>query len=176
MTGITFLLMQQDTPPQAPQIGLGFLIAATRRRLKQVVWARLQPFNLTPQQYWILMVIHQKGPQSLHALAQEVWMDDPTASRVVKLLCDRGILRSEADPAHGRRILIRPTQEGQRLLRDLDALTSELRGQLVEGLSPEEQGMVRGALSRMIQNLEALADQTPKARRPLARRLKVSNL
>ncbi|HEX9010734.1 MAG TPA: MarR family transcriptional regulator [Holophagaceae bacterium] len=140
------------------------------------MWARLLPFDLTPQQFWILMVLQQKGPQSLHALAQEVWMDDPTASRVVKLLCDRGILRSESDPAHGRRILIRPTQEGARLIRELEGLTEDIRAHLLEGLSPEEQAVVRNALNRMIHNLEQLADQTPKARRPLARRLKVSNL
>jgi DNA-binding MarR family transcriptional regulator len=168
--------MQQDSAPRPPQIGLGFLIAATRRRLKQVVWARLLPYNLTPQQFWVLMVLSQKGPQSLHALAQEVWMDDPTASRVVKGLCERGILRTEADPAHGRRILIRPTQEGEGLIRNLEALTDEIRGHLLGGLDPDELVVVRRALTQMIGNLEALADRTPKARRPLPRGLKVSNL
>src|SRR5512135_3806328 len=110
--GRTLLLMQEQPLTPLTKVGLGFLVAATRRRVKQVVWARLAPLGLTPQQYWIMLVINRKGPQSLHLLAKEVWMDDPTASRVVKALCDRGLLRSEPDPAHGRRILIRLTPEG----------------------------------------------------------------
>jgi DNA-binding MarR family transcriptional regulator len=166
--------MQQDASPLQP--GLGFLIAATRRRLKQVLWAKLAPFDLTPQQFWVLSVLQEKGPQSLHGLAQEVGMDDPTASRVVKLLCDRGILRSETDPAHGRRVLIRPATEGNRLLKALEPVIVELREQFRAGLSLEEQEAVRRALNRMVQNLEVLVEQAPRTRRLPNRRLRLGNL
>ena len=45
--------MQEQAPTPLTKISLGFLVAATRRRVKQVVWARLAPLGLTPQQYWV---------------------------------------------------------------------------------------------------------------------------
>lgn len=174
--------MQEETSHPLTQMGLGFLVAATRRRVKQVVWARLVPFGLTPQQFWVLLVLHRKGPQSLHPLAQEVWMDDPTASRVVKTLCDRGLIRSDPDPAHGRRILIRSTLEGTKVTRQLEAIATEIRERLVGGLSEEEQAIVHRGLAQMIVNMDALAEEGPQLRRPprpkgtAQDRAKVSNL
>ena len=168
--------MQQNDSAPVPPVGLGFLIAAARRRLKQVMWARLQPFHLTPQHVWVLMLLQQRGPLSLHALAREAWMDDPTASRVVKLLGGKGLLRSETDPTHGRRILIRLTSEGRHVLRQVETLSGEISEQLVAGVEPGDQQVFREALNRMILNLEALADQAPKAPRSPARRLKASSL
>lgn len=172
----TLLLMQEQTPTPLAKIGLGFLVAATRRRVKQVVWTRLAPLGLTPQQYWIMLVINRKGPQSLHLLAKEVWMDDPTASRVVKALCDRGLLQSGPDPAHGRRILIRLTPEGMGTARELEAISEEIRRRLSHGLSDEEEAALRRGLSRMIANMDSLAEELPRPSRMPQRRLKVGNL
>jgi DNA-binding MarR family transcriptional regulator len=168
--------MQEQTPTPLTKIGLGFLVAATRRRVKQVVWARLTPLGLTPQQFWIMIVLHRKGPHSLHALAQAVWMDDPTASRVVKTLCDRGLVRSDPDPAHGRRILIRPTLEGTKVSRQLETIAEEVRERLVGGLSEEDQLVLRRGLAQMITNMDALAEELPRPRRTSQRSPKVSNL
>ena len=169
--------MQQDATP-TPPLGLGYLIAAARRRLKHVMWARLQPLNLTPQHVWVLTLLQRQGPLSLHALAQEAWMDDPTASRVVKLLSGRGLLRTEPDPAHGRRIRIRLAPEGQRILRQIEVLNGEIGEHLLAGVSPGDQAVVREALNKMIANLESLAAlQVPKPPRLAARRrLQVGNL
>ena len=168
--------MQEQTPTPLTKISLGFLVAATRRRVKQVVWARLAPLGLTPQQYWVMLVINRKGPQSLHTLAREVWMDDPTASRVVKALCDRGLLHSDPDPAHGRRILIRLTPEGSGTARELEVISEDLRIRLAGGLSDEEQAVLRRGLTQMITNMDDLAGELPRPSRMPQRRLKVGNL
>jgi DNA-binding MarR family transcriptional regulator len=168
--------MQEQPLTPLPKIGLGFLVATTRRRVKQVVWVRLAPLGLTPQQYWVILVVNRKGPQSLHALAREVWMDDPTASRLVKALCDRGLLHSAPDPAHGRRILIRLTPEGTGTARELEAISEEIRVRLAGGLSDEEQAVVRRGLSQMIANMDSLAEELPRPARVPQRRLKVGNL
>ncbi|HEX9011120.1 MAG TPA: MarR family transcriptional regulator [Holophagaceae bacterium] len=168
--------MQEQTPTPLTKISLGFLVAATRRRVKQVVWARLAPLGLTPQQYWVMLVINRKGPQSLHALAREVWMDDPTASRVVKALCDRGLLHSDPDPAHGRRILIRLTPEGSGTARELEVISEEIRVRLAGGLTDEEQAVLRRGLTQMITNMDDLAGELPRPSRMPQRRLKVGNL
>jgi DNA-binding MarR family transcriptional regulator len=148
--------MQEHASDPLIDAGLGTLAAAVRRVLKQVVWARLTPYGLSPQQFWVILVLHQKGPSSLHPLAQQVWMDDPTASRVVKAMVGRGWLTTRPDPRHGRRILIDLAPDALPMAQELQALSEELRDSMTAGLSPAEQEVLRGGLRTMVGNLEAM--------------------
>ena len=141
--------------------GLGTLAAGVRRLLKQALWARLAPYGLSPQQLWVVLVLHQKGPSSLHPLAQRVWMDDPTASRVVKAMVERGWLTAQPDPRHGRRILIDLAPTARPKADELQAIAAELRESMAMGLSQEEQATLRRGLLTMIGNLEGLLASAP---------------
>lgn len=165
--------MQEQAPDPLSDAGLGTLAAAVRRVLKQVVWVRLTPYSLSPQQFWVILVLLEKGPSSLHPLAQQVWMDDPTASRVVKAMVGRGLLTTKPDPRHGRRILIDLAPGALGLAHELRDLAEELRKSMTVGLSPAEQEALQGGLRTMLGNLEAmhaaslsLADTRAKASAP----------
>lgn len=149
--------MQEPMPDTLTQAGLGTLAAAVRRRLKHVVAARLVPFGLTIQQSWVMLVLLEHGPSSLHPLAQQVWMDDPTASRVVKAMVGRGLLRTQPDPRHGRRILISLTPEAMPMARELQDMVAEVKEGLVSGLDAEQQALLRRGLLAMISNLDAMS-------------------
>jgi DNA-binding MarR family transcriptional regulator len=98
---------------------------------------------------------------SLHPLGQKVWMDDPTASRVVKAMVGRGLLLAEADPNHGRRILISLTPSAQPLAQELQLLAGELKADLVAGLDASQQAALRRGLLAMITNLDDMLDGIP---------------
>ena len=53
-------------PDTLTHAGLGTLTSAVRRRLKHVVGARLVSYNLTIQQFWVMLVLLEQGPTSLH--------------------------------------------------------------------------------------------------------------
>lgn len=144
----------QDQFPPLPT--LGHLIGAARRRIKQALWAQLQPLELTPQQFWVLLVVDEAMSLSLHELAQQVWMDDPTASRIVKALETRGFLCTSPDPNHGRRRLIRIGPGGTRLMPSLRALGKAFRGQIEQGVSPQAEARLRAGLERVITNMNEL--------------------
>jgi len=152
--------MQEQTPDLLTDAGIGALAAAVRRSLKQVLWARLTPYKLSPQQFWVILVLLEKGPSSLHPLAQQVWMDDPTASRVVKAMVKGGWLTTKPDPRHGRRILIDLAPGAMALAHELQDLATALRASMVVGLSPVEQENLKGGLRKMIGNLEAMYSAT----------------
>lgn len=155
--------MQEPMPDILTQAGLGTLAAAVRRRLKHVVSARLTPYDLTIQQFWVMLVLLEQGPSSLHPLAQQVWMDDPTASRVVKGMVARGLLRTQPDPRHGRRIVISLTPEAQPLAQELLGLAADIKAGLVSGLDPDQQSVVRQGLLAMINNLDEMHAGIPSA-------------
>lgn len=164
--------MQEPAPDPLFEAGLGTLAAAVRRILKQVVWARLTPYGISPQQFWVMLVLLEKGPSSLHPLAHQVWMDDPTASRLVKAMVARGLLTTKPDPRHGRRILIDLAPEARPLAHELQDLARDLHESMAAGLSPAEREALRGSLLTMIGNLEAmystsLAESEVKSRTPV---------
>jgi DNA-binding MarR family transcriptional regulator len=153
--------MQEPMPDTLTKAGLGTLAAAVRRRMKQVVGSRLTPYGLTSQQFWVMLVLLEEGSMSLHPLAQRVWMDDPTASRVVKAMTERGLLHSQPDPKHGRRILISLTPASAPLARELRNLAQDLKASLVAGLHPDEQAVMRRGLLVMISNLDGMVAGLP---------------
>jgi len=155
--------MQEPMPDFLSQAGLGTLAAAVRRRLKHLVAARLAPRDLTIQQFWVMLVLLEHGPTSLHPLAQQVWMDDPTASRVVKAMAGRGLLCAQPDPGHGRRILISLAPESLPLALQLRELAADIKASLVQGLTPEDQAATRRGLLTVIANLDSLLVDVPSA-------------
>ncbi|HET6330980.1 MAG TPA: MarR family winged helix-turn-helix transcriptional regulator [Holophagaceae bacterium] len=161
--------MQEATlPSYLEHAPLGQLIAATRRRIKQALWAHLSDDNLTPQQYWILMVLMEHGPHSLHELAGKVCIDDPTACRIVKALSARGLTASSPDPDHGRRILIRMAPGTEALQKRLKGMAAKVRGGLEYGFSDEEKAVLRSGLMKVIANMDTLeTDLSPGTKRPL---------
>lgn len=155
--------MQEPMPDSLTHAGLGTLAAAVRRRLKHVVGARLGPYDLTIQQFWVMLVLMEQGPASLHPLAQQVWMDDPTASRVVKAMVGRGLLRTQPDPKHGRRILISLAPTALPLARELQGLAAGIKTALVAGLGLDEQAALRRGLLTMVANLDDMLIGIPSA-------------
>jgi DNA-binding MarR family transcriptional regulator len=134
---------------------IGLLIAATRRRIKQIVLGRAGQLGLTPQQFWLLVGLEEGGSQSLHTLAQRARTDDPTASRVVASLVAAGLVRSTADPADRRRARLELSPRGQALAPTLLAEARDIRGLIERDLTPEERELVRAALRKILACLEA---------------------
>lgn len=149
-------MQETDLSSFLGRVPLGQLIAATRRRIKQALWSHLSEEGLSPQQYWLLMVLMEHGPHSLHDLAARVWIDDPTASRIVKALASRGILTTSPDPKHGRRIVIQLAPGSESLQRRLKALASKVRGALEQGLETEEKTQLRAGLMKVMANMDQL--------------------
>jgi DNA-binding MarR family transcriptional regulator len=143
---------------------VGALLAAVRRRIRQVVRAEAGSHRLSPQQFWSLVGIDEAGPLSLGSLAERLRIDQPTASRVVQSLTKRRLVELAEDPADRRRLLIDTTAEGAALAAKLRPTARELRLALVAGFSAAELAALRGALTRIVVNLDRF--EARKARRP----------
>ena len=149
-------MQDQSPPPAQVDAPLVKLIGQARREIRQSFWARFAPFGLTPQQGWILRVLGAQGAMSLHVLSQWVFMDDPTACRIVKTLQDKGLVESQPDPDHGRRVLISLTPQGAARVPDLDRVAEQLGQDLERGLSPDQLRTLRSALVQVIANLSPI--------------------
>ena len=144
---------------------LGVLIAAVRSRIKQVVLVQVAGFGLGPQQFWMLVGIHEQPGVSQAALAERVRADAPTVSRTLATLLDRGLVRSDHDPGDRRRSRLYLTASGERLARELKAVAEEVRAAVVDGMSAAEEAALRKGLQRILVNLDA-CEARVRGRRP----------
>jgi DNA-binding MarR family transcriptional regulator len=146
--------MQQSEPQQE---GLGLLIAAARRRIKQAVWNRVEQYGLTPQQFWVMVGLFRRGDQSLHDIATRIRSDDPTASRIVSGLVKRGLVASATDPEDRRRSLLRLTAEGKKMAEGkLMPIADEIRKIIHDGVTADEREITIRTLRKVIANAERL--------------------
>lgn len=154
--------MLREQRPREEHVGV--LLAAVRRRIRQVVRAEAGGHRLSPQQFWCLIGIDEAGPLSLGALADRLRMDQPTASRVVASLTKRQLVKLAEDPADRRRLLIDTTPEGGALAAKVRPVARDLRLAVVDGFSPEELAALRGALLKIVGNLDRF--EARRTRRP----------
>lgn len=150
------VLHMQDSLTSSAEPTLGSLIAGVRSRIVQVFQGRVAKDGLTAQQYCMLVALHEKGPSCLRALADHVWCDEPTASRLLKALMKGGWVTVGPDPAHGRRLRIQIAEEAKARVAALHKEALCLRTGLKAGLTAEEEAQLRGLLTRLLQNLDAL--------------------
>jgi DNA-binding MarR family transcriptional regulator len=104
--------------------------------------------DVTLTQYRTLVVLASRGPQTVAALAEELGVTPPTASRMCdRLVRDELISRTE-DREDRRRVSLVLTTTGRRLLDDVtDRRRVEIR-QVLEGMPAEVQRTLVDGLHR----------------------------
>lgn len=153
------VLHMQDSLTSPAEPTLGSLISGVKSRIVQVCQAHVASEGLTAQQYWMLVVLHERGPSCLRALAERLWCDEPTASRLLKALMKGGWVTVGPDPSHGRRLHIQIAEGAAAKVATFHREALRFRAGLKAGLSPEEEAQLRGLLKRLLQNLDTLEAQ-----------------
>ncbi len=133
---------------------IGLLIAAVWRRIRQAPGSHLRRYDLTIQQFWVLVAIYEHPGFSLGELAAHLRMDKPTASRVVFALMSRKLVQVRGDAADRRRARIHLEASGMALGKDLHELATAVRAAVVRGLNSSELAALRVFLRKIIANME----------------------
>jgi DNA-binding MarR family transcriptional regulator len=98
------------------------------------------------------LVLH--GPMRLNALAERLFLDKSTTSRVVSTLVRKGYVAQRADVSDGRATALHVTRQGQRLYARITEDLIEQQRQLLHDLDPE----VRAAVLQVVRRLADAAD------------------
>jgi DNA-binding MarR family transcriptional regulator len=142
--------------PSWKTASLPHVITAVKSRMRQVAWRRLTPYGLSPQQYQLIMAVAEQDGRCHGDLAKCTWMDKPTASRILRTLQDRGLVRAEADPKHRRRLLFRLEPEAEVLVQALQGFRQFMREGMEQGLDMGERSQLRGLLASVMDNLDRM--------------------
>jgi DNA-binding MarR family transcriptional regulator len=135
----------------------GFILERTAKRMKQFFQQRLlaEEAGITIDQWVVLQVLDKKEGLSQLEIARATFKDAPTITRIIDLLCQKGLTRRVTDPKDRRRFKIQLTEEGHEKIQRVLPIIRNARRQAWEGLQNEEIDQLVGVLNKVFENLSS---------------------
>ena|SRR5688572_731428 len=134
-----------------PERELYLLIRHIGGMLIKELAAGLEPLGITPEQYHILRILRDAGPDGLpcSTVAERAVSGDPDVTRLLDRLERQQWAIRTRDTADRRVVTARITTEGKRLLARLENTIAELHAHQFNDLGARELSTLRGLLERV---------------------------
>ena len=110
--------------------------------------------DISVTQCYALETLVENGPMRLSALAERLFLDKSTTSRVVGTLVKKDYVAQQADEADGRATALNATASGRRLYKRITDDLVDQQKQVLEDLDPK----VRDGVVNVIRRLARAAD------------------
>ena len=121
-------------------------IAAGLERLIGLVRSLSPPDGLSLTAAATLATQERSGPRRLTALAVQEGVTQPAMTQLIARLQDSGLVRREADPADGRVVQVRLTDQGREMLARRRAVRAERLAGILARISPADLTALGAAL------------------------------
>ncbi len=132
-----------------------FLLDRTARKVKQYAQQRFKSgeFDVTVDQWIVLKNLSEKGPMSQTQLANLVFKDHPTLTRILDLLCKKEYVERVPHPQDRRSFQLHLTESGVFKVRNLKPQILEIREKAWENLDAEDFEEFKRILDTIYMNL-----------------------
>jgi DNA-binding MarR family transcriptional regulator len=124
-------------------------VAAALERLIGLFRSLSPPNGLSLTAAATLATLERSGPSRLTSLAVKEGVSQPAMTQLIARLQESGFVHRDADPADGRVVQIRLTEEGRAMLARRRAVRAQRLAEILARLSPEEQAALGAALPAM---------------------------
>ena len=133
-----------------------FLLEKTTRRIKQYAQKRFNEFDfgVTVDQWMVLKQLYFSPNRSQSELAEATFKGTPTLTRIVDLLCAKGLTERMADKHDRRKCQVVLTATGQQKTEEMLPKVSEIRKAAWENLGENDFRQFKHVLSTIYKNLE----------------------
>lgn len=145
--------------PQSPEeMPLGRILANLGRTHAMRVDQRMDQVGLYRGQAILLLTLarqaEQQTPLTHSEIAEKLHISLAAASKVIKRMESLGYLQRTSDPDDERVSRVVLLEGGRAKLDDVFAVFQEVNGRMLQGISPEEQKLLRNLMGRMLANLQ----------------------
>lgn len=104
------------------------------------MWAeRCQERGLSVTHFQVLAVLDGQGPLSMTRLADHMGVSLPNATGIISRMEERGVVARTHDALDRRRVLVRVTDAGREVVRELSDLHRSQLTALIQAMTPERQ-------------------------------------
>ncbi len=135
------------------QQNIGFMLSRLPRLWRAVIDRRLAPEGLTQTRWVTLYHLWQMGDDQPQCdLARTIGVEAPSLVRTLDQLAEQGLIKRCPCDKDRRTKRIMLTPEAMPLLERIDAVVSEIRGEMLAGLSAEEVDKLAELLGRIEAN------------------------
>jgi DNA-binding MarR family transcriptional regulator len=132
-----------------------FLLDRTARRVKQYAQQQFkeQGFNITVDQWIVLKNLHEKDQMKQNELAELLFKDNPTLTRIIDLLCAKGLTVRNVHPSDRRSFVVSLTKAGVKKIELLSPKIKNIRLKAWQGLSEKDFVQFKKVLNTIYDNL-----------------------
>jgi DNA-binding MarR family transcriptional regulator len=133
-----------------------FLLDRTARRVKQYAQQKFKQneFDVTVDQWLILKNLSENSSLSQTELAQLVFKDHPTLTRIIDILCKKGYVNRLPHPMDRRSFQLLLTDSGKSKVGELKPQISEIRQKAWKNLGERDFNEFKRILDTIYKNLE----------------------
>ncbi len=142
-----FKLFKQELQPV-------YLIIALQHQLRRTLDATFAEMGLSITQYAALSMVHEGCSPSATEIAQRLSVRRQAVSKTIVDLEVRGLVHRVPHPTHGRVLALSLTQKGRALVQACDQRARQIAQQMLDGVIPEQQGMLVQILQQCLANLD----------------------
>jgi DNA-binding MarR family transcriptional regulator len=133
-----------------------FLLDRTARKVKQYAQQQFKTgeFDVTVDQWLVLKNLSENKLLSQTELANLVFKDNPTLTRIIDLLCKKGYVDRVTHPQDRRSFQLHLTESGLAKVSDLRPRILEIREKAWENLTGKDFEEFKRILDTIYQNLD----------------------
>ena len=133
-----------------------FLLEKTTRRVKQYAQKKFTDFDfgVTVDQWMILKQLYPSSDKSQSELAEATFKGTPTLTRIVDLLCTKGLTKRVIDCQDRRKCHVVLTATGKEKVEEMMPKVSQIRKTAWGNLGKEDFQQFTRVLTTIYQNLE----------------------
>lgn len=128
----------QINPTQLNAYSSGLLQGKAYSRLHRYLTNTLLPYNVSVPEWKLLGQLFENHKIKLNELADLLSYDPPMVTKLVKRLEKKELVKREQDPSDERAKIITITQEGSKLIKELEPKVKITMAQILKGISKEE--------------------------------------
>jgi DNA-binding MarR family transcriptional regulator len=140
---------------------------ATMTQLKCASSERLLREGVSMAQVHILYTVQRNGEMTMSQLADVLSVSDSNATGLIDRMAERGFVVRERVPEDRRVVVVKVTDAGERLLREVDALSDEILRSVLGRLTPSQLSGVGQAVADLRAAVEAVVE-TEQHRHPVS--------
>lgn len=133
-----------------------FLLDRTARKVKLYAQQQFKQgeFDVTVDQWLVLKNLSENGLMSQTELANLVFKDHPTLTRIIDLLCKKGYVERVPHPQDRRSFQLHLTETGVAKVTELKPKVLEIREKAWENLTETDFEEFKRILNTIYQNLD----------------------
>ena len=133
-----------------------FLLDRTARRVKQYAQQKFKELalNVTVDQWLVLKHLYEHDSMKQNELAEILFKDNPTLTRIIDLLCEKELVVRKQHPTDRRSFHVALTRQGKKKVEQMKPKIQKIRLKAWEGLSKDDFVQFKKVLDTIYGNLQ----------------------